>query len=211
MPIESPSGSLVENEGEIRRAVLQAAMELTAANGWRDVSFQALSNRTGFPLVRLRQLFSTRLHLLAELDRQADEAVLSQPMPDPADGPHDRLFDVLMRRFDALDPFRPGLRILVKEGAAVMAAPALAAGLIRSMGWILEMAGLSRGGVAGLLQRRGLAAVWLATARVWLTDDSPDKSATMAALDRNLKRAYELWNSLPASFNGSIGSKQPAN
>lgn len=211
MPIESPSGSLVENEGEISRAVLQAAMELTSANGWRDVSFQALSNRTGFPLVRLRQLFSTRLHLLAELDRQADEAVLSQPMPDPADGPHDRLFDVLMRRFDALDPFRPGLRILVKEGAAVMAAPALAAGLIRSMGWMLEMAGLSRGGVAGVLQRRGLAAVWLATARVWLTDDSPDKSATMAALDRNLKRAYELWNSLPASFNGSIGSKQPAN
>jgi hypothetical protein len=188
--------------------VLQAAMELTAATSWQEASFHAISQRTGLSLIRLRQLFPTRLHLLAALDRHADETVLSQPVPDPADGPHDRLFDVLMRRFDALDAFKPGVRELTRSGDAFLAAPALAAGLFRSMGWMLELAGLARGGVAGILQRRGLAAVWLVTARTWLNDESADKSATMAALDRNLRRAYELWNSVPVSFTGRIGSKR---
>jgi AcrR family transcriptional regulator len=207
MPNDSLSDGQSANERKESDAVLLAAMELAATVGWRETNFQALSARTGLSLAQLRQLFPTRLHLLAGLDRQADEAVLAQPALDPTDGPHDRLFDVLMRRFDALDPFRPGLRALDQRGETVLASPFLASGLIRSMGWMLESAGLARGGMAGVLQRRGLAVVWLATARVWLKDETADKAATMAALDRNLKRAHQLWNSIPSSFTGNIGSK----
>jgi len=39
------------------------------------------------------------------------------------------------------------------------------------------------------LRSKGLLAIWLATLKVWLEDDSPDLAPTMAALDRNLRRA----------------------
>jgi hypothetical protein len=39
-----------------------------------------------------------------------------------------------------------------------------------------------------------LAIVWLATLRVWASDDSADMAVTMKALDANLTRADELVN-----------------
>ena len=40
--------------------------------------------------------------------------------------------------------------------------------------------------------RIGLAVVFAATVQVWLRDDSEDMAKTMAALDRNLKRAEQF-------------------
>ncbi len=210
MSDEMATGKQSATVHDDRHAALVAAMDLIARQGWRETGLKAVADQAGLPLDRFYRLFPSRLHLLAALDRHADEVLLAQPIPDPTDPPHDRLFDMLMRRIDVLEPFRPGLRVLARNGIAIMAAPAMAPGLFRSMGWMLEAAGLGRGGMVGVLQRRGLATVWLATLRVWLEDDSPDRSATMAALDRNLKRAYELWNSLPLAFRSSIGSKHSA-
>ena len=39
---------------------------------------------------------------------------------------------------------------------------------------------------------KALTAVWLMTQRDWLRDDTPDLAATMASLDRNLRRAIDL-------------------
>ena len=61
-----------------------------------------------------------------------------------------------------------------------------------TMTLILEAAGISASGPFGMLRAKGLLVVWLATARVWLKDESPDLGPTMAALDRNLRRAERL-------------------
>ena len=58
--------------------------------------------------------------------------------------------------------------------------------------WMLEAAGILSSGPFGLLRAKGLLAVWLITERVWLGDDSPDLGPTMAALDRNLRRAEKF-------------------
>lgn len=41
----------------------------------------------------------------------------------------------------------------------------------------------------GILKTKGLSLVYLNTVRVWLRDETPDLSKTMAALDKNLQRA----------------------
>ena len=56
-------------------------------------------------------------------------------------------------------------------------------GLLRSMSWMLEAAGLDASGIRGALRAKGLALVWLSSLRTFLTDSSEDLSATMAALD----------------------------
>ena len=60
------------------------------------------------------------------------------------------------------------------------------------MAWMLEGAGLSAAGITGALRVKVLLGVWTATVRVWLRDEDPDLGRTMAALDRNLRRADGL-------------------
>jgi hypothetical protein len=108
------------------------------------------------------------------------------------DTPRDRLFDVLMRRFDALGPYKPGVAAVLSDlsrdpPSAACSAPQL----MRSMTWMLEAAGIASHGIAGCLRVQGLALLWLATLRVWLGDDSPDLARTMAALDARLRRAEQ--------------------
>ena len=64
--------------------------------------------------------------------------------------------------------------------------------LRRSMALMLEAAQISAAGVAGIVRIKGLAAIYLAVLRVWLTDDSDDGAATMAALDKRLGQAETL-------------------
>jgi hypothetical protein len=61
-----------------------------------------------------------------------------------------------------------------------------------SMSWMLEAAGISSAGLKGLLRTKGLAMVYLNTVRVWVRDETPDMSKTMAALDQNLRRAERV-------------------
>ena len=120
--------------------------------------------------------------------RLADEQALTGALDS---GPaRERLFDVVMRRFDALQQHRAGVLALLDglpgdPGTALLLAGATAG----SMVWMLEAAGMPAGGWRGALASQGMVAVWLYTLRAWRRDDSPDLSGTMAALDRALTRA----------------------
>lgn len=180
------------------RKVIDAALELAAEQGWRETSLAAVAQRAGLSLAEVYRHFPGRGAILEGLARQVDAAVLSGGEPDLEERPRDRLFDVLMRRFDALTPYKPGLRVIWEETRRnPLPGLATAAQLRRSMAWMLEAAGLSAPGFRGLLLSKGLTAVWVATLRTWFEDDSEDLAKTMAALDANLRRAEEVWNSLP--------------
>ncbi len=97
-----------------------------------------------------------------------------------------------MRRFDALQPHRAALSVILRDSfgdpQALFAVPQL----LNSMAWMLEAAGLSAAGWRGRLRVRLLAALYLGVLRVFLRDDSPDLTKTMATLDRRLRRAESL-------------------
>lgn len=200
-----------DRKAEAERRLIAAAMTLAAEKGWRDLTLAEIAGAAETSLADLYRHFPGKLALLRGIARQADAAVLAGPAPDMEERPHDRVFDVLMRRFDALEPYRAGLRVVWRElrgdpSAALCVAPQLP----RSMAWMLEAAGLPGGGLAGMLKARGLAAVWLATLRVWFEDDSPDLARTMAALDANLRRAEEVWNSVSRPRRRATATEAPA-
>ncbi len=59
---------------------------------------------------------------------------------------------------------------------------------MNSMRFMLEAAGVEAEGAAGALKLQGLALAWARVLRVWLDDDEPGLSRTMAELDRVLTR-----------------------
>jgi len=111
---------------------------------------------------------------------------------------NDAAFEVLMRRFDALQPYRKALAsILLAQTRDPAGALAGLAALQRSMTWMLEAAGLEAEGLRGLARARGLTLLYLATLRTWLRDESLDLAKTMAALDGYLRRLEALLRRLP--------------
>jgi AcrR family transcriptional regulator len=186
--------------------IVTAALALAAKQNWRDVALQEIAAKARVSMAQLHKAYPTKTAILVAFIRQTEVSVLETGDAfGPEDTARDRLFEVLMRRFDALANHRDAIsRIAADLPRDPLAAIEIAPAFFRSMRWMLEAASIPSTGIKGCLDMKGLAVVWLATLRVWLADDSPDRARTMAALDRNLWRAEDIacrlwWPDLPAS------------
>lgn len=181
-------------EPNSRKRILDAAIRLAAERGWRDLGFAEIAVAAGVPLTQVYRVLPERSAILPAIMRSVDEAVLASSGGEFSDEPRrDRVFDLLMRRFDALQSYKAGLGAIIRDlPGDPFSLLAAGPGLLRAMTWILEAAGVSTAGIRGAVRVKALALVYLATFRVWLRDDQPDLSRTMATLDRTLKRMSRL-------------------
>ena len=173
------------------KTLVNAAFRLAGEQGWAAVNVTTAARAAGLSLAEARERFPSTAAILLRFGRLADQAALADA---PSEGPvRDRLFDLLMRRFDVLQNHREGVRALLRSLPADPAtALMLASATQRSMRWMLQAAGEPATGPRGELQVRGLMAVWLWAMRAWDRDDSPDLSGTMAAIDTTLQRAERV-------------------
>ena len=173
-----------------RNRLLDAALALAARKGWRGLTLNAVAKEAGVPLSRVHGVFPSKWTILDAFADRVDEAVLARPAPDAGEPARDRLFDVLMRRFDAMQPHKAAVTAMAHDlGREPLAAVCAWPRLIKSMAWMLEAASLDTSGLAGLVRTKGLAVLYLAALRTWLSDDSEDLARTMAVLDRGLRQA----------------------
>ncbi|MBC6440867.1 MAG: TetR family transcriptional regulator [Rhodospirillales bacterium] len=180
-------------KADIPKVSLAAALRLAATVGWKDLAMRDIADEAGVSLAELRSVYGSKGAILDAFVTEIDAAVLVGDTAELAAEPaKDRLFDVLMRRFDALQPHRDAVGSIV---AACASDPCAALGgacrLVRSMSWMLEAAGIDGTGMGGRLRARGLAAIHVDVLRTWLKDDSEDMATTMAALDKRLGQADE--------------------
>ena len=182
-----------EPPGEPDR-IIDAALARIAQDGWRRLSLAAIAGEAGLPILRVYRNFRSKQAILYGFLRRIDETVLAEPPPAEDDErPRDRLFDLLMRRFDALRPYKPALGVLRRELPGDPAAALCAAvSLLRSIRWMLEAADIATGGVRGAVAVRLTGAAYMGAMWVWQHDDAPDLGQTMAALDGRLRR-IERW------------------
>lgn len=187
-----------------RDRIIDATFACIAYQGWRRVSLADIAAEAGMPILRVYRMFQSKTAILCGFLRRIDETVLAAPLDgEPDERPRDRVFDLLMRRFDALTPYRGAIEALGRElPADPFAALAAGAALLRSMRWMLEAAGIPGEGLGGILAVKLTAGAYLATLRTWLRDDSPDLAPTMAALDRRL-RGIERWYGGPRRDRGA--------
>jgi AcrR family transcriptional regulator len=175
-------------------AIIDALLELAAEREWKDISIPDIAERAGVSLADFRDAFPSKGAVLGGFARRIDGIVLRQTVDDMKDETaKERLFDVLMRRLDAMAPYRLGL-----DGVAEwvrrdpLAAAALNQSAINSMRFMLAAAGIDTEGQAGQIKIQGLVFAWTRVLAVWFKDEDPGLAATMAALDSELVRGETL-------------------
>ncbi len=169
--------------------IIDAALAAIEAQGWRTLSLAAIATAAGLPILQLYRVFPSKVAILCALLHRVDETVLAAPLEMPDDErPRDRVFDLLMRRFDALASYKGALAVLRRElPTDPPAALAAAHAGLRSMRWMLEASGIATGGIGGILAVKLTAAAYFQASRTWTRDDSPDLAQTMAVLDQRLR------------------------
>ncbi|MGD9786258.1 MAG: TetR/AcrR family transcriptional regulator [Hyphomicrobiaceae bacterium] len=175
-------------------SIVSAALALATEKPWKDVALRDIAGRAGLTLSQMRAHAGSKAEVLALFGRAVDEAVLAARRERvAADGRRDELFEVVMARFDALEPYRTALKSISTDAGPD---PALIRAAFASQSWMLEAAGIDTSGLEGRMRVAGLVAIYASVFRTWLDDDDPGLARTMAALDRRLRRGERTLQSL---------------
>lgn len=167
------------------------AVNLAGQIGWADVRLSDIAEEANISLAQLSRHFRDKVEVLCAYGRYVDYRTLDDAgAPDLEVSPRDRLFDILMARFDVLNDHRDGVASILHSlktdpKQLVISLPYLG----RSMQLMLEAAGLDANGLRGAVRVVGLKLIYLKTLKIWMDDESPDMAKTMAALDKALGKA----------------------
>jgi AcrR family transcriptional regulator len=172
-----------------REAAVAALMRLAAEQPWNDIEISDIAREAGLTLAELRDLFPSKGAVLGGLARIIDKTVLDGDSAGLEDEPtRERLFDVLMRRLDAMTPYKPALRrIAYALRGEPLSMLALNGVMLNSHRYMLAAAGIDTEGPLGQLKLQGVVIAFARVTQVWLDDDDPALARTMARLDKEIR------------------------
>lgn len=187
---------------------LKAALELAALRPWADIPLADIAARAKLSLSDFHGV-AGREDLVEALDGYFDKAMSAEGVPEET-SPRERLFDVIMLRFEAMEPYRAGLLELLKfRETSLTHVVRLPGHRHASAAWALASAGLDNdGGAPASLKRIAIAVVIAQAERAWRKETSGDFALTMAALDKGLRRAEERLGQL-RRFTGRAPTSKP--
>ena len=182
------------DDTQIRYTILEAALNLAEELPWKDLTLAQIAKACRMPTGQVTSVFATVDDIILSIMPYFDAAVaddvgaidINQPV-------HDRLFDVIMTRFDLLQKHRQAVLNCIN---AARQSPTLLNKLgcqhITSMQKILHVAGIEVDPAKRLFALAGLELAYMQALWIWQKDTSPDMSKTRASLDRNLRFANKI-------------------
>jgi AcrR family transcriptional regulator len=190
---KEPAKMVTDDRGTVRDRIVDAALELAEERGWANVRLYQVAERANVPLARIGAEFRDQdavanawfARALAAIERIPPETLAGQAAAE-------RLHLVVMGWFDALAPHREVtgemLRAKLYPSHPQHWVP-LIFDLSRLVHWFLDAARIASTGRARQMAEIGLTAIFLASVRVWLRDDSADSERTRLYLHRRLDAA----------------------
>ncbi len=197
-----------------RRAAIEALMRLTAERGWEGIELTEIAGEAGLDLVALRGLFPSKGAMLGGFARMIDDEILKQPADDMSAEPlRERLFDIMMRRLDALMPYKGALvRLLPAIRRNPLELAAMNGVALNSWRYMLASASIPTADALGQVRLQGAVLVFSKVLDTWVKEEDPTMPRTMAVLDRELDKAGRIMgqienvHKLIAPLRGLLGS-----
>src|SRR5262245_53269576 len=100
---------------ETRERIIEAAFRLAAEKPWPEITLAAIAEVAGLSLAELAGQVSGKAQIIDGFARSMDAKLLASLTDDPVEGDaHDRLFDIMLRRFELLAPYKSALTSIAK-------------------------------------------------------------------------------------------------
>ena len=176
--------------------IVDTAVALAEEVGWDAVRLSEVAARLTLPMAELTGHYRDKDAVADAWFSRARDAMLATPPKGFTALPAEtRLHQLMMRWFDALAAHRAVTGQMLQE-KLYPSHPhhwvPMIFNLSRTIQLLRDAARLEARGRRRQVEEIGLSALFLATLRVWLSDDSPDQAETRAYLSRRLARADRL-------------------
>jgi AcrR family transcriptional regulator len=192
-PRSTPASAPPPRGTSNRDKATDALMALLTEHPFEEIGLAEVAGRAGLKLSALRAEFGSVMAIYAAHVKDIDRIVLDGGDDMAEEPPRERLFDVLMRRLEAMAPYKDAVRSVMNSARRHPSLGlALNAMAVRSQAWMLEAAGIGASGPRGALRAQGGALMFARVLSVWVDEDE-GVDRTMAALDRGLASA-ERWD-----------------
>lgn len=168
------------------KTIAEAALSLAAKSGWEKLTLEDVAKKAKLPLKAIEAQFSDVWDILKWTLKKLDDDTRAAVEDHLGDDWRDNLAEIFMMRFELAQAHRAAY---AKLPYAFLRHPDVAPRFARGFYQMLDRS-LTLAGVAKKLCQPvcvlALGAVYLSLADVWLKDETPDMSRTMAAIDRRL-------------------------
>jgi AcrR family transcriptional regulator len=184
---------MIEPGEDVLDRAAAAALALAAERPWGEVTLKDIAQTAGVPLADLYVRAPGKRAVMDWLSGRFDLAALKNGNGEG--DAHDRLFDAVMRRLEAMEPHRaPLIAVRASEGIgpALARCPATARA-------VLEGAGIDASGTLGAVRIAAMVAVWGRVVQVWRADEGA-LNRTMAEVDRRLRQMRDNLKRVGAGF-----------
>jgi hypothetical protein len=177
-----------------RLRIRQAAFALAERMDWHEIGLGATGAQAGIRPVSLMQYAHSKASILQDFARDIDAAMvlLFEKYP-PEGSPHDRLFDVILKRLEIMQPYKRVIAsVLMRPLAQGSEGLRLFQSVTETVDWMVNAARVEAEPAWQGLGRFGLSRAYLKVLSAWSKDEDPGLARTMAALDRALRDAERL-------------------
>jgi len=173
-----------------------------------ELSWQKIADKNNISATSLKLTFKNKTNIYLDILKLIDIRVEADfDVSSLSETPKDRLFEILMLRFDILNEHREAYKSLFFE---TFKTPKIFRRALpqfhKSMEAMLRLADANGRDGKGCppLRTGALALVYLNTVRIWMNDDSPDMAATMAELDKGLSKLDQALDYIPEPLRAFI-------
>lgn len=183
--------------------ILKAFFESVEKEGFFNVSYTMLAQTLNMDENSLREVFPKHTDFLKALHGEIESTLLEEFQEDlPEMSLKDKLFDLLMRRIEVLDPYRQGVSRFIRDGENIppdlKLLPILAT-IVPLMMQGMENSLRSINSEEQVWRKKNrafaLLIVYLLVLHTWAEDETSDLSSTMHALDKYLDLFTEHFGS----------------
>ena len=180
---------MVENKKE---KLIILGFNLIEKKGWSYFSLKSLAKENKSDLESIKIFFKNKSEFLESFSEMIDNKVLASIDKDEfnKNSIKDNLFELIMLRFENLNHYKTGLKILLSDlKKSPVELKKIMKKVFDSMDLFLEIANVKNNYLMDFIKVNIIFIIYSYVFNVWLDDQSSEMSKTMAELDKWLSKA----------------------
>ncbi len=182
----------MKNSIETEKKYIKKGFDLINDIGWEEFSIEKLSIKENIPITNLNDYFKCKYSIVDKfsimIDKNIEAKLRIEDFKDSSK--KDILFELIMMRFDEMEDFKDALtKILVVSKNKPLLVSIITKNVMNTMDFFLELSNSYNSYAFDFLKKNFLFLIYSVTFKTWLSDDTEEKSKTMAELDKLLSTA----------------------